>query len=567
MKAEQFAARVLVPLSTTGEVGLAYLRKQSGASPAGTRSIEDVSTLARNPSQPSEFLLGQEPIWADVQSGRAISRDSDDHLWTKTEGLLAARTPPGFIVVTGTAGSGKSAALMRVCLRLAARGVKVGWVDRDSDMSPRNIRAAMKADDAPTVLAIDDADAYGAEVSALLREVCSGDRMPLVIVAMRSGRLERVLNPVRLQGIPSLELVIPGLTDRDIAGLLDVLDRENRLGTLRGKPREEQEQVFREKAGRQLLVAMIEATSNRRFEEKAIEELAELEADARHVYALVAVASAFRFSLRRDEILIATGDHSNTALNIVDQLARRNILVDVPGPEGGLRARHRVIAEIIRDEFMMRGQMREVLFGLALLAATKVRPDLRRKARPWRLLSAIINHDFLERALGCEDARNLYGSIEQILSWDYHYWLQRGSLEVEFGDTNLAQNFLGQARGLAPDDEPFVDTEWAYLLFKQAIEVPRSIDAPKLVQEATGILEDLIARRGISDSYPYHVLGSQGLSWARRGIPGSVEKERYLGKLTKRIEEGVGRHPYASDLRQLLEDLRKDYLSLAIRTP
>lgn len=359
---------------------------------------------------------------------------------------------------------------------------------------------------------------------------------------------------------------MPGLTDRDIGGLLDVLDRENRLGVLRGKSRKEQEQVFREKAGRQLLVAMIEATSNRRFEDKAIEELAELETDARHVYALVAVASAFRFSLSRDEILIATGDHSNAALNIVDQLVRRNILVDLPGPDGGLRARHRVIAEIIRDELMARGQMREALFGLALVAATKVRPHIRRKARPWRLLSAIINHAFLERALGLEDARNLYGSIEQVLSWDYHYWLQRGSLEVEFGDTNLAQNFLGQARGLAPDDEPFVDTEWGYLLFKQALETPKGLDAPKLVEEATRILEDLITRRGITDTYPYHVLGSQGLSWARRGIAGSIDKERYLGKLIKRVEEGVGRHPHAGDLRQLLEDVRKEYLSLAIRT-
>lgn len=151
------------------------------------------------------------------------------------------------------------------------------------------------------------------------------------------------------------------------------------------------------------------------------------------------------------------------------------------------------------------------------MAATKVNPALRRSAKPWRFLRTIINHDFLARAIGVEVTRNLYGSIEQLLTWDSHYWLQRGSLEVEFGDLALAENFLNQAKGLAPDD-PFVENERAYLLFRQALEGPTGIESPKLVEQATSQLEELINTRGSIDPYPYHVLGSQGLSWVRRGI-------------------------------------------------
>jgi hypothetical protein len=175
----------------------------------------------------------------------------------------------------------------------------------------------------------------------------------------------------------------------------------------------------------------------------------------------------------------------------------------------------------------------------------------------------MINHDFLDRAIGCEDARGLYASLEQLLSWDYHYWLQRGSLEVENGDLSLAENFLGQARGLANDD-PLVENEWAYLLFRQALQAPKSLEAPKQAEEARASLEDLIARRGALDPYPYHVLGSQGLAWARRGIVASEDKGRYLAKLIKVLEEGVKRHADAADLRQLLEDIRREYYSLAV---
>ena len=61
----------------------------------------------------------------------------------------------------------------------------------------------------------------------------------------------------------------------------------------------------------------------------------------------------------------------------------------------------------------------------------------------------------------------LDGSLETILSWDPHFWLQRGSLEVDFGDLNLAEHFLSMSRSFNPDDV-FLQTEWAYLLFKKA---------------------------------------------------------------------------------------------------
>ena len=44
-------------------------------------------------------------------------------------------------------------------------------------------------------------------------------------------------------------------------------------------------------------------------------------------------------------------------------------------------------------------------------------------------------------------------------------------LRFERGDLSLAENFLNQAHGLAPDD-PFVETERAYLMFSQAGGAP-----------------------------------------------------------------------------------------------
>ena len=157
MGAEEFTDQILAPMESAARKGLEYLSSEARAHGEKPR-LREVSELANNPAEHNEFLLGSEPIWADIQANRAISRECDEALWDTLSSAMKRDPIRGLIVITGTAGSGKSASLMRACLRLAADGVHVGWVDRQTDLSPRQIRAAMRSPDSPQVLAIDDAE-------------------------------------------------------------------------------------------------------------------------------------------------------------------------------------------------------------------------------------------------------------------------------------------------------------------------------------------------------------------------------------------------------------------------
>lgn len=557
--AEQFSSEILPELQEAAARGITGLLRNRGARGEKLR-LPHVSELANSPLQASEFLLGTEPIWADIQAGRAIERDHDQSLWAKIEAALA-QDVPGVVVVSGTAGAGKSTALMRAALHLTAEGKHVGWLDKDSDYSPREIRISLRAPDAPEIIAIDDADLFGQELANLVREIAASEKNPLIITAIRAGKIDRVLSPIALGHTPLVESVVPHLSDGDIGALIDVLDRENRLGKLKGKSRAEQEAMFRVLAGRQLLVAMLSATSGEPFKEKPIQELNDLSSEGRQVYALIAVASAFRFHISRDEIIMASGDRSNAALNALEALTRRHIVTTAP--DGSLKARHRVISDLILDELQRTGELSGVIEGLSFVAATKVTPELRRNARPWRMLRSLLNHEFLARAIYPDPARNLYSGLEQLLSWDYHYWLQRGSLEVEFGSVALAENFLSQARGLTPDD-PKVETEWAYLLFRKALESPIAPESSKFVQEAVEILNDLIDRPGQADSYPYHVLGSQGLSWARRSPASRQDKQRFLAQVLGRLDQAKDIFTRSPEIIQLHADIKREYLMMSV---
>jgi hypothetical protein len=277
---------------------------------------------------------------------------------------------------------------------------------------------------------------------------------------------------------------------------------------------------------------------------------------------LVALSSTLRHTLSRQDILIALNDSTNAALNAINALIRRNILAERPPGSDSIQARHRVIAELLRRELEASGQLTNAVFGLAFLAATEIPKKEARKGRAQNLLRAVMNHDFLYRTLGLEKSKMLYESIESLVPDFFHYWLQRGSLEVEFGDLRLAENFLAQARGLISFNL-FVENEWAYMLFRKAIENPRVTSAYEYVEEATGILKDII-RRPHATPHPFHVLGSQGLAWSRAGLRGRDEKEQYLRGILNLVKTGAERFPKNQDIQQLLSDIQREYLSLTL---
>ncbi len=560
MTGEQFCDQVLSQVADAATEGLQQLLSNT-ASVRTSKPISDVSQLATRPNESSEYLLGYQPIWADIQSGRAIKRVHDDELWALIKNQLEKDGLRGAIVIAGTSGAGKSTALMRAALRLSAQGVPVAWADPEEDLSPSDIRAYVRAANNEMVVAIDDADLYGSQLSPLIRELAADQSRCLVLLGIRSGRVDRVMNPNQLSGIPIAESVVPLLEDTDIDQLIEVLHRENRPGRLKGLPLDAQRKLFREQSGRELLVAMIQATSGRKFADKVIEEMTELTPEAARIHGLVSVATAFRFGLTNQDILIALGDETNAALNALEMLVRRKIIRRAP--DGLVFARHRIIAEVVREALQVNGQLGGIVQGLAMLAASYSQHELRRSSRPRRILRAILNHDFLQRSLGVESTRNLYGSLEQILSWDFHYWLQRGSFEVERGDLSLAENFLNQAHGLAPDD-PFVETERAYLMFSQAVEHPNGSNAPQLVSDATTILEFQMTRMDRRSPHAFHVMGSQGLAWSRRGIFPKGSREKYLRELLLHVEQGIRQFPRENDLQVLFEDLKREQMQLAV---
>lgn len=561
MSVEEFTQELIATSKGVVEEGMAVLRTSVLTSSPRTEIPLAFDLSAASQAGQSDFLLGRTPTWGDIRDGVAAARECNVELRRLVASeLAAAALERRTILLTGTAGAGKTTAAMQLALELGASGTKVGWIDASIDISPVHLRRCASSDEAPSVLIIDEAERYGSELPAIVQDLALSTKAPVVIVAIRAGRgADRFQDRADMQGIRLVDYVMPNLADSDIEQLLSTLARHHRLGVLKGRAHSERIKAFKDVAGRQLIVALLEATSGRRFEELIISELEETSDDTRTLYSLVAVATALRFGLTKEELLLSVGDSSNATLGAIDSLQRKFLIST--DPSGELRVRHRVIADVLMKYLSAEGGLGGLVIGLAVAAATKVSPVTPYQHKHARRLRSLINHDWLFTQVGEKATRQLYDELESLTHHLHHYWLQRGSFELEHGDLQLAENFLNQAYSLEPHDA-LVMTEYGYLRLRMAVAEPGSAQSRIFLSEGMDLLDRAIHARRSSDPHQFHIVGKMGLAWMRRGDVSAAERQSLLNDITSRVEAGRAAHPRNELVREIYVAIQNERLGI-----
>ncbi len=178
----EFIDEVLGPMSVEREQGAETLKRRRAPRLAAD-VLRKVSELRTQPSEDiREFMMGREPEWADLaEGGYAIVRAFEAKLGAKIE-----RDKPRLVVLTGTAGCGKSTTLMRLGLEQHASGQDVRWLDLTNNVSLGRITQEVKHE-APSVLLIDDLHLLGESVGVFLSGLLESCPNLTVIGALRSS--------------------------------------------------------------------------------------------------------------------------------------------------------------------------------------------------------------------------------------------------------------------------------------------------------------------------------------------------------------------------------------------
>lgn len=294
MTGEEFSNEILSKLEDSKLDGFNSLEKRGLVGSTRSSSVKFVSDLSQTNIKLTEYLLGEEPTWSDIQNNKVAIRECFHSLWSELTKVRVSTSNNELILVTGTAGVGKSSALMWAALKLQADGAIVGWVDADNKLTYREFIDSINSAEVIDALFINDADIYGTQLSKILSALLNQHPKLLIVIEARSSKVDNIINQHELGFIHVNEQTIPNLCDSDIDKIIEVLDKENRLGKLKGQNDDQRRQAFKGKANRQLLVAMYEATSGKDFAKRAEDELSDLSGQSKFVYGLLSTASAYR---------------------------------------------------------------------------------------------------------------------------------------------------------------------------------------------------------------------------------------------------------------------------------
>ncbi len=521
---------------------------------------ERVNVPDRPASYRSLFLLGASPTWQDI----ALALDAQREVTAEAQAAIeASLTKPNgdTIVVTGHHGSGKSTLIMRAAVNLAAAGHLVFHAFGEDVPEPHVLARAVERIDQRLVLFIDDAEWISRSLDRYLAELSKICKPPVLVLGIRAN----ALHVLEEGSLPHSEIWIRELTDRDIDAVIDVLERENKLGVKTGQPRQTIQQAFRDRAQKQLLVAMREVTTGREFDAIMAQEYKDIsDPELRVTYLCACLATKASASLSREQLLAATALPPAQLLSALNR-ELREVLVPFTGLENRIVARHQVIAETVVKE-APKPELATAYKRILSVLAHDMDPRARRgEARKWfRLYKRLINHleIYHQFERNIEEARTIYDSLTRLLAQDSQFWFQYGSLELEYGELDLASSYIATAESLDPDDW-FIQNAKGHLLLALGRSAGTLAEAVRLRQEGQELLTILIREHGQESEYPWHTLISHLLDWLEVWEHDPVALRRELEKLREIAADACDARPHADILRDVRKRVERAYLATA----
>lgn len=473
------------------------------------------------------FELGWYPLASSLDVPRRLSREVFDEFVISTKQISA----PRFASIKGHAGSGKSIVLRRIAWDAAHSSERlVFWAASGEDLQIDAFEEVVALSNQTIYLFLDDLAADSDEVARFYLHA-QRRRWPIVLIGsvrvndwnMRCEALEPLIDE---------EFELKYLGEREIEGLLRLLATHDCLGHLKGTPLDEQKKQLKEVWGRQLLVALHEATENAEFREIIRDEYAGLfPPEARLLYLDICSLHRFGPPVRAGLISRVHGigfeefnEKFFAPLEEVIHLTR-----DIKSQDWVYRARHPVIANLVYEIALPSTRER---YDNLIRILSKLN---RSYSYDREVISELIRGSrladlFKDRTMG----NAIYDTAEQTFGSDSHILQQRGIYEMRLagdaGALNRAKRYLDDALELSPGN-PAIKHSLAELSLRYSTIATDEIEKAGWLRDAETQAQSLL--RNTRTSHPHHTLAKAAIAGLREAIDRAEQNDNEL------TQEGV----------------------------
>jgi len=519
----------------------------------------------------SAFLWGDRPNWSVVEKKQFFSRDIEDEIFEAIlDQLTSSPGTPRTVLTLGAAGYGCTTVLMSLAVRLVAEGAKTVFMHRHgTPMTEGDIvfAASMGTQDHPTVIFVDDASDHLAPLQAAVGTLRATKQPAIFVLAERQNEWRQ-----RRQSISAKEFAIESLSDQEIGRLLDFLAEHKALNKLESLPRDLQVMAIREKHGKELLVAMKEATEGKGFDAIIEDEYRSIASPLSRTIYLAVACSYQHGAYLRDGVLASMLGMGIDKLyeetkGTLDGVVLYDCIDEASGIYGA-RCRHRTIAQIVWERCGNPGERDAMLQQQISALNLNFRADVNafeHFIRSDRMVDSIRTFDgkvqFFETACR-KDPSSPYvrQHFARMLSREGKQELALAQIEEGFKiRANAPPRVLYHTKGMILT-QLAVDTE------------SESFARKRLVQAEEAFRRTLTINP--KDAYGYQALARLFLLWAKRATS-EAESAEYISKSEAVISEGLkivkerdGLWTITADIEQWIgnESKRMKALEVAVRS-
>lgn len=485
---------------------------------------------------PKEFYRGSCNNMSTIEANLDIRRNIEEGILEEIF-LESEKDTQKLYTILGHAGSGKTVLLNRITWEASfSLNKKCLFLKKDILLNAEAVIELYSFLQERIFIVVDNANKNEIEINNLL-ERAKKDRIPVTIITAERTNIWNVeCNRIKNQLTHSYYLKY--LSTPEIEALLALLEKHDCLNYLKGKPKAIQIKEFEERAGRELLVALYEATQGKTFQEIVCDEFNSIPSEtAKALYLTVCLlhclGSYTRAGLLSRVHGIGFNEFKEKFYEPLDFLVfdRRDYYIN----DYVYESRHQLIAEFVIDGILSDDQKR---FDEYLLLLNNLDIDYDSDKNVFLYLTNAKNliHFFKDNS----KIRELYKTAKELSIDDPKLFQQEAIFEMESsgGSLVLAEKLLIRADEITEYRDPLIRHSLSELLLTKAISSTNLLEKKKLLTDVDNICKSLYSKR-YTTAHPYHTAIKAKLHLLEAFI--EKEEDYAFEKLVKETESLIAR--------------------------
>lgn len=488
-------------------------------------------------SKADNFFKGDSSGWGAIEANYDFKRLLNDQIIS--DAILIEESDRASIcdlyLLSGHAGSGKTCSLKRIAWDAAFDFDKLCFfVDSSSRVNMKPFMEIVEKCGERIYIFIDKCSMHLSEVKFLVQNARKQNLPITIFIAERQN--EWNVDCVSLHGLVSESWKLPYLKEKEIQFLLDKLEKYNCLGLISGLSRKEQEKAFRDKANRQLLVALYEVTYSKPFEDIVYDEYKNIEPEkARLIYRTICALNRWGIPVRAG--LIHRIFDINFNLFKRDFFLPLENIVQVRVESYGdyaYQARHPYIAEFVFDRSFDDLQDRFDLI-MDILSCLDLGYGSDNKAFKELIKANNLMRQFKDPNL----IRKIYEHCKDIANESDYYHQQIAIFEMKRDNPNFdkADKHLDIAESLNPSNTTIMHSR--SLLRLNRAKSSSGLEKERLLSRASEFAQKSISTEEASTEYGYQTLCEIAIVKLKDYLDSPEPDTKLINEKIKEIEQNL----------------------------